>query len=325
MRKSSKYKFYILTLLAAMFQWACVETLIAVRVFPDGKFSMIYRTKGDSADVFNNDFPHPKGQQWNTSIAQEKQGEEIVWVMETSAFLTGSTDYSEQKDSLTALRHPLTVTVSDGFFTKRYHLVSVFQGRKAFVKYPLFAKSLEESHADSTLWLKEVYYYLLSQALKDLQTDSSTAINNKLAERLDNHFKNTLYHMEYNHLLDQLNFKDAFISRVLQPFRRQLPDGYDRSLSKSSNRYENEFRLTSELQDDRFNYNAFLPGRITKTNADTIAGDTLKWAFDLKNFIHEDYSIEAASVVYLTQRIRLTIIVVAGLLLFVLLALIIKK
>ena len=61
----------------------CVEHLITVHVHPDGRYKMHIVTKGDSTDVFDTDFPHPKpNSTWASSrhkeLSQDSE-KEIFW------------------------------------------------------------------------------------------------------------------------------------------------------------------------------------------------------------------------------------------------------
>ena len=105
---------------------------------------------------------------------------------------------------------------------------------------------------------------------------------------------------------------------MLKPFNNDLPQGYGTLLNKSTDEYEEELRLTSNLQDDQFQYRVLMPGAVTSTNADTIINDTLMWSFGLQQYINDDYVIEAASIVYSPQRIQIAILISAVLVLVIL-------
>ena len=57
--------------------------------------------------------------------------------------------------------------------------------------------------------------------------------------------------------------------------------------------------------------------------ADSITGDTLLWTFGLKDFLNDDYILEAQSIVYSKKRIQFLII--AGMLLVLIIAVILIK
>jgi len=314
---NNKINFVILTFAGILFT-SCVETLIFVSVHPDGHYTMNFISKGDSTDVFNNDFPHPAGLDWNTHVTKEKRDDDDIWIMSTKGIITNSYIFTSRNDSLTVLQHPIQIIKKDGYFATHYILQNLFKGRQVYRKYPAFGKSLQESDSDSTRWLDEAFYYICSHGLKDLQNDPSTTIDNELAERVENHIHNTLARVSQKALFDELDNKQSFIEQMLKPFSRDLPIGYSTLLSNATDVYEEELELTSDLQDDQFEYRVLLPGVITSTNADTISGDTLKWSFGLQDYINDDYVIEAASVVYSPQRIQAAVLITAGLFLIIL-------
>ena len=317
MSVNNRILFLILTVAGILFT-SCVETLISVKVHPDGRYTMNFITKGDSIDVFNNDFPHPAGPDWNTHVTKEKRNDDDIWTMSTQGIITQAYIFTSRNDSLTALQHPIQVTKKDGHFATRYTLRNVFKGRQVYLKYPSFGRSLQESDSDSTRWLDEAFYYICSQGLNDLQNDPSTAIDDGIAERIGNHIHNTLARVSQKKLFDELENKQSFIDQMLKPFSKDLPIGYSTLLSNATNVYEEELELSSDLRDDQFKYWAILPGVITSTNADTIISDTLKWSFGLQQYINDDYVIEAASVVYSPQRIQTAVLITAGLFLIIL-------
>lgn len=314
---NNRLHFLILTIAGILFT-GCVETLISVKVHPDGRYTMNFITKGDSTDVFNHDFPHPTGPNWNTHVKKEVRDDDDIWTMSTKGIVTNSYIFTSRNDSLTVLQHPIQIIKNDGYFATHYILQNVFKGRQVYRKYPSFGRSLQESDSDSTRWLDEAFYYMCSQGLNDLQNDSSTAIDDDMADRVKNHIHNTLARVSQKELFDELENKQSFIDQMLKPFSKDLPIGYSTLLSNSTDVYEEELELTSDLQDDQFEYRALLPGAITSTNADTISGDTLKWSFGLQDYINDDHVIEAASVVYSPQRIQIAVLITAGLFLIIL-------
>ena len=313
----NKFTFTLL-IISVIFFTSCVETIIYVQVHPDGRYTMNFITKGDSTDVFNHDFPHPSGPVWITNIKKNPGEDDDIWVMKTSGMAIGALLFTAREDSLTALQHPLQVERKEGYFTTRYTLRNVFKGRQVYRKYPAFGRSLQDSDKDSTRWLDEALYYMCTAAISDLQNDPEVSIDSDLSERVLNHIHNTLARVNQKDLFEELVNKQNFIDQMLRPFHKDLPIGYSTLLSKATDIYEEELELTSNLQDDQFQYKATLPGVITSTNADTISGDTLKWTFGLQQYVNDDYVIAAASVVYSSQRIQVAVLCTAGLFLIIL-------
>ncbi len=295
---------------------SCVETIIFMNVYPDGRYFISYTTRGDSTDVFNADFPHPAGAAWSTSVLKKKkENDDAIWVMETAGMAMGTTLFTDIQDSLISLQHPVEVKRLEGLFSTRYTLKNTFKGREVSRKYPMFGRSLLESTEDSTRWLDEAFYYICSAGISDLQKNPVTHIDDKLAERVVNHIYNTLARISQQALFHELDDKLSFITQMLRPFHRDLPRDYCQLLSSATDIYQAELELTSNLHDDQFQYRAVLPGIITTTNADTIIGDTLKWTFGLQQYMDDDFIITAASVVYVTRRIQVAALIIAGILL----------
>lgn len=308
----------VIVALTAIYIPSCVENLITVHVHPDGQYSMLFRTKGDSTDVFDSDFPHPSGPEWSTHISKEVNNETDVWTMLTTGMISGSYIFTSRSDSLTSLQHPIQVIKKEGYFATRYILRNVFVGRQVYRKYPAFAQSLQQSDEDSTRWLEDVFIYMTTQGLKDLQKDPETTINDELADRIENHIRNTMVRIGQKDLFEELENKLSFIDQMLRPFSKDLPIGYVTLLSNATDVYEEELKLTNDLHDDQFEYRAMMPGVISWTNADTMIQDTLFWSFGLQKFLNDDHIIEASSVVYSSQRIQTAVIIIAVLFLTVL-------
>ena len=58
---------------------------------------------------------------------------------------------------------------------------------------------------------------------------------------------------------------------------------------------EDELQLTLDLIDDVFSFQLILPGILESTNADSLAGDTLFWSFQLEDYMNDDYFFSASS------------------------------
>ena len=59
-------------LIVSFFTFQCVETLITVNVFPDGKYHMKFLSKGDKEDIYDLDFPLPNKDPWLRKISKNK-------------------------------------------------------------------------------------------------------------------------------------------------------------------------------------------------------------------------------------------------------------
>ena len=312
-----KRKRIILILLIGLVFPSCVEHLVTIRVLPDGRYTMKFVTKGDSTDVFDDDFPHPFGSNWTTHIETETKDEETTWMMETSGLLSGPVAFSAGENSPVQLAHPIDVKRTAGWIGTRYSVIQFFKGREVFRKYPKFGDSLGNSEGDSTEWVGEALYYIGTAAINDLQEDSTTMLENILAERLENYIRGYVDRKNFTELYSIGDKASLFVDDVLQPFLTQLPENYPAAYQNAVNHYSKEMHITGQLRDDQFKFQIFLPGIVISTNADSIAGDTLLWTFGLKDFLNDDYILEAQSIVYSKKRIQFLIIAVTLLVLII--------
>ena len=152
--------------------------------------------------------------------------------------------------------------------------------------------------------------YIGTTAINDLQEDSTTVLENILAERIDNYIRGYVDRKNFTDLYSINDGTSLFVDDVLQPFLTQLPENYPVAYKDAVDRYSKEMDITGQLQDDQFKFQIFLPGVVISTNADSIAGDTLLWTFGLKDFLNDDYILEAESIVYSKKRIQFVILAV---------------
>ena len=318
-----KRKRIILILFIGLVFPSCVEHLVTIRVLPDGRYTMKFVTKGDSTDVFNDDFPHPFGNPWTTQIATEIKDEETTWIMETSGLLSGTVPFSTGESSPVQLAHPIDVKRTAGWIGTRYSVIQFFKGREVFRKYPKFGNSMSSIDNDTTEWISEALYYIGSTAVYDLQKESTTMINYLLADRMENYIRGYVDRKNFIELYAIGNPTSLFVNDVLQPFLTQLPENYPVAYQNAVDHYSKEMHITGQLKDDQFKFQIFLPGVVISTNADSISGDTLLWTFGLKDFLNDDYILEAQSILYSKKRIQ--ILIIAGMLLVLIIAVILIK
>jgi hypothetical protein len=291
-----------------------VVTTITIRVLPDGHYTMRFHSRGDSADVFNEDFPHPATGEWSQSSVEDD--EDDTWIQITHGLFSGKIEFPINSTSSIPLRHVLTVDKTDGWIATHYKLEYQFQGREAFRKYPEFARQITGVSSDSTQWISEALTYIVSQGMEDIQTAQKFSIDPDLAERIQNHMRGYFSRIKEKDLFEELN--QDFLRKAFSPFIRDVPHNYIQHLSEAMTPYEEELRITSGLTDDEIRLHVFLPGAVTSHNADSILGDTLQWTFGLEDFLNDDYKIRAASIVYSPRQIQAVILGITVLVLLIL-------
>lgn len=297
----------IFTVFTVILFSGCVENLISIHILPDGTPSIEFTSRGDSTDIFDNDFSHPPpGLLWSMTVYKELVDDSVIWIKETSGHLTDLADTVFLSNDPGQLNHFFTATMSTGLFSTRYNFNYTFEGRRVYQKYPLLGHEiLNDFQGDSTVWLPEVLNYVLGKALNDMDTLSSTNYNDNFLEHLENHFKNYFSRIQYSQQSKELSQNTrSIIIDALQPFQSRLTPSFMDTLLQAVYPYEREFETTINLYDDYFRVLAMLPGTITTTNADSVLKDTLIWNFSVSEVLNDDLVIQASSVIYFQTRIQ---------------------
>ena len=313
----------LLLFFTAFFSMQCVETLITVRVFPDGKYHMKFHTEGDKKDVYNKDFRVPMKNPWASEIIEKgkEDSKETVHIINSEAILMGTTSFYTEKDGPAPQRHPITIIKNDGLFSTTFTLNQLFEGRRVSQKYPLLAKSMQDAGNDSTdkIVETEIIMYCLRMGMDDLKEEMS--IDNLLKERILNHFRGVFHKAEEEgNLFGVMDNEDDdrenifFLPRDLietnfRPFSDDLPKNFSVACMNAMLPFIDEANVTVGLNDDTFKFAGILPGVITLSNADSISNDTLWWSFNYEDCFNEDYVIEAASIVYHPKRVQMAIVI----------------
>ncbi len=311
----------VLLFFTAFISFQCVETLITVRVFPDGKYLMQFRSEGDEKDIYDRDFPIPAGGKWASDIVQKGDPEsgETVHIISSQAILNGSTTFHDANKGPAPQRHPITVKKWSNFFSTQYSFNQIFKGRGIHNKYPLLAKSMSDTGKEglNEKVETEIIMYCLQMGLENLQDDHG--LDDLLIERILNHFRGVFYKAEEEgNLFGVLNDSTArgnesfvlpaqLIKINFRPFSKDLPAGFPELCMAAMMPFVQEANITVKLHDDSFKFAGILPGVITASNSDSVSNDTLWWTFGSDAFINDDYVIEAASIVYHPKRIQIAI------------------
>ena len=139
-------------------------------------------------------------------------------------------------------------------------------------------------------WLHKGLSYLLYETLdrSNVEWNTKPIIENEL----DHWIKNDLYSVNDSILFEELDYyKNLGLDIIMQPASPGLYVEMD-SIFKL---LEDELKITLELEGDNFDFELILPGLLDSTNADSTYGDTLYWAFNLDDFMNDDYIMMAES------------------------------
>ena len=302
MKRLALYIFFVV-----FFTTGCVEHFISVNVQPDGSYLLEFISRGDSTDIFDDDFPHPaEGKNWAQHIWTERTKDDTTWIMETRGYLVTGDKFISSHEPKGTLIHPIEIEIKNRWISTLYTARHTFKGREIYRKYPRLAESLEESAgSDSVEWFTEAFVYIISSALKDIEKQADSELTPFTIERMTTHIRNYAERIKSKKLIDKISGeRDDFLQTLFKPFSGDLQKSFYEKLDNAMHPHKEELRITTGLQDDIFNFRLTMPGLVTRSNADTLEGDTLKWEFKLGDFAGDDYVMEAVSVIYKTEEIQ---------------------
>ena len=308
------YKILFILLLSC----SCVEHKFFFQVSPNGSFQVHYSAHGDKMDLQDHDFPLPSGVKWTIHSTMEqieaesydytahrlfKRNEKIP-----ETFFMGDSIYSGS-----LLKHPTGVKHSNWFFWETFVFNGKFNGRLMESKYPLIAQLKASPDDPPEHWLQEGLAYLLSETLDQTPLEWNT--RPIIEAELNKWIQNDLQNVNDWILFEELDYyKNLGLDVIMQPAPPDLYVEMD-SIFKT---LEDELQITMDLDGDNFNYKLILPGLLQSNNADSLAGDTLFWTFELRDYMNEDYVMSAESIIEYPRRKKagIAFITILGLLFF---------
>ena len=275
--------------------FSCVEHNLFFQVSPDGSYQFEYKAHGDKGDLIDFDFTLPDDKKWKiNSTLDEAEAESYDYNAYRSfkrneafpkTFYNGDSLYFES-----LLKHPIKVKHSNWFFQETYLFEGRFMGRKVESKYPLVGKFLKDMENPPDGWMKEALEYLLTETMN--QSDIEWNTRPIITAELKNWIDIELQTVHDSTLIEEMDYyKNLGLDIIMQPASPGLYNDMD-SIFKS---LEDELYITLDLLDDTFSLQIILPGIIDSTNADSLAGDTLFWSFNLEDYINDDHIFIASS------------------------------
>ena len=311
-----KLKLFTLSLIIPLLLPGCVENIISISIHPDGKSYFKFHSRGDSLDIFDNDFTHPTKTLYNRPQKELKEEGSNNWFQTTEVFLDDSMHIFQIAGTPSlGYRYDNHILVS--FFKKEYDFRMVFDGRKVKSEYPnLFFTMMNAQSLDSAGWAPEAFTILMKKGLEDLREDGIIENNRLYNERLVNHVKNTFAKVEDEYVMEIIREdKETVISELLKPFK--LDQEFPKILSDAMEPHEDKLKGTLKLFDDRFTVKLLMPGQPLNTNATEIINDTLIWNFGIDSLLDEGYTLQANSIIYNFLPFQKLILTIITLLLFI--------
>ncbi len=282
-------------LIILLLVFSCVEHKFFFRVSPDGKYEVEYKAHGDKDDLSDFDFTMPIGRKWIiNSTFDDVEAESYDYTAHRSFKRNEyfpKTFYN--KDSLyfeSLLKHPINIKYSNWLFWKKYLFEGKFMGRKVNSKYPLIGEFIKDTENSPDGWMKEALEYLLMETMN--QSDIEWNTRPIITAELNNWIDTDLQEVSDSTLFEEIDYyKNLGLDIIMQP---ASPDLYN-EMDLIFKTIEDELHITIDLIDDDFSFQIILPGILESTNADSLAGDTLFWSFQLEDYMNGDYIMTAQS------------------------------
>ena len=289
--------------------FSCVEHKLFFQVTPDGKYEVEYKGHGDKGDLIDFDFSLPTGRKWKiNSTFDETEAESYDYTAHRSfkrneafpkTFYNGDSLYFES-----LLIHPIQVKHSNWLFWETYLFEGKFMGRKVKSKYPLIGELIKDTENPPDGWMKEALEYLLTETLH--QSDIEWNTRPIITAELNNWIGTDLQAVNDSTLFEEMDYyKNLGLDIIMHPASPNIYNEMD-SIFKT---LEDELQITLDLIDDNFEFQLILPGILEYTNADSLAGDTLFWSFQLEDYMNEDYIMTAQSCISHPNRKKWGIII----------------
>jgi len=275
--------------------FSCVEHKLFFQVAPDGNYQIEYKAHGDKDDLINFDFSLPAGQKWIINSTLDEAEAESYDFTARRNFKRNETfpNTFYNRDSLyfeSLLKHPIKIKHSNWFFWETYSFYGEYIGRKVKSKYPLIIELIKNTENQPDGWMKEALEYLLTETLhqSDIEWNTLPIITAELA----NWINTDLQAINDSTLFEEMDYyKNMGLDIIMHPASPNIYNEMD-SIFKT---LEDELQITLDLIDDNFAFQLILPGILEYTNADSLAGDTLFWSFQLEDYMNEDYIFNASS------------------------------
>ena len=310
-----RLKLFTLSLIIPLLLPGCVENIISISIHPDGKSYFKFHSRGDSLDIFDNDFTHPTKTLYNRPQRELKEESSNNWFQTTEVLIDDSM-HVFQKAGTPSLGYRYENHILVSFFKKEYDFRMVFDGRKVKSEYPnLFFTIMNSQSLDSAGWAPEAFTILMKKGLEDLRVDGIIENDYIYNDRLVNHVKNTFAKLEDEDVMEFIRGnKETMISELLKPFK--IDQEFPKILSDAMEPHEEKLKGTLKLFDDRFTVKLLMPGQPLNTNATEIINDTLIWNFGIDSLLDEGYTLQANSIIYNFLPFQKLILTIITLLLF---------
>jgi len=296
-----------ITLFLVLIIASCVENKIFIHVHPDGKSFFKFESRGDSLDIYDNDFVHPYHlKNWATEISTIQTENETNWIRITKGIIDDSV-FVLQSPEEPQMGYEFHQSNISSWYKDTYNVKVVIEGCKIKQDYPELYNAVLTDKMDSLNWLPEALTVLMHKGLKDISHDSLSPEQSLWNRRLVNHLRNSFAKFSSLNELELIQ-KDrvGYLETLLAPFH--VAPSLPKNLAISMEKHEKILRTSLDLKDDFFIWKVLIPGQLFATNATRVSGDTLIWEFGLDSLLSHNYTMYGSTVIYSKDKIQLSLI-----------------
>ncbi len=291
-------KFKLIILFLLLTPYGCVKNTISIHIKPNGEFNITLNMQGDENDILDNDFSISNIEndpRWSITSTIGNNDIDTHQLIAQKKFhpnehVPQNFNIPNNMKIHPFLKHDIKVKYRNWGLYKTYSLNIQFQSRGVVNKYPKFINIINDPEINESGWMQEVFFYLFQETLHRtriefnqkaiIERELNTWLQQEIATKTDS----TIFEF-----FDDL--KEEGLDLIMHPIN---PSFYQ-EIDSIFHYLETEYIITQKLIDDEFEIKLTLPGILQKSNHNELNQDTLKWIFDLKDFMNSDYEIYAFS------------------------------
>jgi len=298
-------KFRSIILFSLLLLFGCVKNTISIHINPNGEFDMKIHAHGDENDILDNDFPLThifNNPEWSISTTIDSNNVDTHDLIAIKHFNSNEDipqNFNIDKKNIIhpLLKHDIDVKYRNWILYKTYSINIRFHSRMVSDKYPKFINIINDPESNYEGWVKEIFFYLFQETLHRTRIEFNQKaiiereLNTWLQQEIATKSDSTIFE----------NFEDLKedgLDLIMHP----INPGFYEEIDSVFNYLETEYKTTQLLIDDEFEIKLTLPGLLQKSNHKSENSDTLKWVFELKDFMNSDYEIYASSKIVYKNR-----------------------
>ena len=284
---------------------SCTWNMIQISVLPDGNYSIVYESSGNTLDIENNDFLHPEDTaKWLTTLDKNSNNDIVKKTINVKP-VKGKIAFIDEE----SLNYIINVEKKEYFFWDEYSFSSIVYDLEIDKKYPSIVNFLD-IEGDEISWILPAKKYIIKTSLLEYQ-DSLT--NDIFFEKINNQITTYFDYVEKDSLIDKIDINSSLIIKdALNPMVNKLPKNFFLEIQPIIDFHENEFEKNTALMNDYFLFNIELPGKMQRHNGENEEG-ILFWEIDFNEIATDNFEMYGKSIIIKKWRILLSIFLVLAL------------